>query len=516
MKDSINRKIKTPDELAKIVADFKKNGKRIVHCHGVFELIHPGHLYHFEAAKKQGDILIVSITADKFIKKGPDFPVFPALVRARSLAALQIVDYVTIDYNFNAVEIIKKIKPDVYFKGQEYESALKDPKRNLYKEAMAVKSVGGEIKFSYEPVFSSTNFLKNRFNIYPSETKEFLKKFSSKHTVEDLINPLKNLEKMKILLIGETIVDEYCYCKGMNKIPKDNLVGTKYLNNEVFAGGILACANHLAGFCKKLDLVTVLGKNLSINLNQNNENFIRNSLKPNIRCKFFYDKKGQIIVKKRFIDPTFFSKMFEIYYFDDQDLPKDVSIKLNNYLKKVVPKYDLVIINDYGHGFFSEEIIKILRKKSKFLAVSTQTNSANFGFNLITKYRSPDYVCIDEPEARLAVCEKNSNILTVIRQVFKMTKTKKLMITRGHLGSIASENKGKIYKTPVLSTTIVDRLGAGDAFFSISAALAAQGCSMEIVSFLGNVVGAIQVATMGNRQPIDSDQVYKFVQTLFK
>jgi bifunctional ADP-heptose synthase (sugar kinase/adenylyltransferase) len=293
-------------------------------------------------------------------------------------------------------------------------------------------------------------------------------------------------------------------------------VGTKYLNNEIFAGGILACANHLAGFCKKLDLVTVLGKNSSINLNQKNEDFIRNSLKSNIRCKFFYDRKGQIIVKKRFIEPTFFSKMFEIYYFDDQDLPKDISIELNNYLKKVVPKYDLVIINDYGHGFFSEEIIKTLRKKSKFLAVSTQTNSANFGFNLITKYRSPDYVCVDEPEARLAVCEKNNNISTVIRQVFKMTKTKKLMITRGHLGSIASENKGKIYKTPVLSTTIVDRLGAGDAFFSISSALAAQRCSMEIVSFLGNIIGAIQVATMGNRQPIDPDQVYKFIQTLFK
>ncbi|MGE4554835.1 MAG: PfkB family carbohydrate kinase [Candidatus Paceibacterota bacterium] len=509
-------KIKTPDELAKIVANFKKNGKKIVQCHGVFDLIHPGHLFHFEAAKKQGDILVVSITADKFVKKGPDFPIFSEAIRAKSLAALEVVDYVVIDYNCNAVEIIKKIKPDIYFKGQEYELALKDPKRNLYKEAMAVKSVGGEIKFSYEPVYSSTNLLKHRFNVYPQKTKEFLEKFSRKYQAQDLSNFLKNLEKLKVLLIGETIIDEYCYCKGMNKIPKDNLVGTKYLNNEIFAGGILACANHLAGFCKNVDLVSVLGKNLSIDIGKEIGVFIQNSLKPNIRCKFFYDKNGQIIVKRRFIEPTFFSKMFEVYYFDDQDLPKNVSDKINDYLAKVISNYDLVIVNDYGHGFFNEKIIKTLRKKSKFLAVSTQTNSANFGFNLITKYRSPDYICIDEPEARLAVCNNRGDIKSVIRQIFKATKTRKLMITRGHLGSIASENKGKIYETPVLSTTIIDRLGAGDAFFTISAGLAAQNCPMEVVSFIGNVAGAIQVATMGNKESINADQVYRFMKTLLK
>lgn len=510
MPKDITKKIKTPDELARIVADFKKKNKTVIQCHGVFDLIHPGHLAHFEAAKKQGDILIVSVTADEFVNKGPDFPVFRDEIRAKSLAALEVIDYVVIDNHINAVEVIKKIKPNVYFKGQEYESALKDPKRNLYKEAKAVESVGGEIRFSYEPVYSSSNFFKNRFNIYPEKTRGFLKEFSRRYKAQDLINTLKGLEKLKVLLIGETIIDEYCYCKGMGKIAKDNLVGTKYLSEEVFAGGILACANHLAGFCQSVDLVTVLGKK------NNYKEFIKKALEPNIKAKFFYDRAGQTIVKKRFIDPIFFSKMFEIYYFDDRNLPENISKKVNNYLEDIVPKYDAVIVNDYGHGFFTTDIIKILRKKAKFLAVSAQTNSANYGFNLITKYKSPDYICIDEPEARLAVIEKDSDVSTVIKKILEKTRARKLIMTRGHLGSLACENKNKIYETPVLSTKIVDRLGAGDAFFTISAALAALDCPIEIIGFIGNVIGALQVATMGNKEPVDPSQTYKFIQTLLK
>ncbi len=510
MNDIINPKIKTPNELAEIIAGLKKEGKKVVLCHGVFELIHPGHLYHFEAAKKEGDILIVSVTADEFVNKGPGRPIFPAQVRAKTLAALQIVDYVTINHDFSAVEILKKIKPNIYFKNQEYEPALQDPNRNLYKEAQAVKSVGGEIKFSYEPTFSSTNFLKNYFDIYPQEVKDFLNNFSQKYSAKDIIDALKNLKEMKILLIGETIIDEYHYCKGMGKVPKDNLVATKFLNDEVFAGGILACANHLAGFCDNLHLVTALGKKNS------HEDFIKSKLKPNIAFKFFYDEQGQTIVKRRFIDPTFFTKMFEIYYFDDRHLPKNVSEEIVNYLTDTLPQYDLVIVNDYGHGFFDKNIIAVLTEKAKFLTVNTQTNSANTGFNLITKYPKADYVCIDEPEARLATHQKDSDISEVTEQIFKMINVKKLVITRGHLGSVARERAGEIYKTPVLSTKVVDRLGAGDAFLAISSALAAKNLPIEMVGFVGNVVGAIHVTVVGNKSSVLPEQVYKFIQTLFK
>jgi cytidyltransferase-like protein len=510
MSDSINQKIKTPDELVQIVGRFKEQGKKVVQCHGVFELVHPGHLYHFEAAKREGDVLIVSITADDFVNKGPGRPIFPAPVRAKALANIQMIDYVTINHDFSAVELLKKIKPDIYFKDREYQPGLKDPKRKLYKEAEAVRSVGGEIKFSYEPTFSSSNFLKNYFDIYPQEVKNFLEDFNNRYRTQDIIDILKSLKGMKILLVGETIIDQYHYCKGMGKVPKDNLVATKFLNNETFAGGVLACANHLAGFCDNLHLVTALGRKNSY------ENFIKSKLNPNISYKFFYNDQGQTIVKRRFIDPTFFNKMFEIYYFDDQYLPEKVSREVINYLTTILPQYDLVILTDYGHGFFDKNIIATLAEKAKFLAVNTQTNSANTGFNLITKYPRADFVCIDEPEARLATHQRDSDISEVIGDIFKTVKAERLIITRGHLGSVAAEGRNKVYSVPVLSTKVVDRVGAGDAFLAISSPCAAKGMPMETVAFVGNVVGAIKVTIVGNKSSVTPDQVYRFIQTLFK
>ncbi|MBU4511773.1 adenylyltransferase/cytidyltransferase family protein [Patescibacteria group bacterium] len=508
--NDISQKIKNSDELAKIVADLKFQGKKVVQCHGCFELVHPGHLAHFEAAKKEGDILIVSLTADQFVRKGPGRPIFPNDVRAKSLASLHVIDYVTIDYDFTPIELLKKIKPNVYFKGSEYEKALNDPTRNLYKEAEAVRSVGGEIKFSYETTHSATNFLKNHLELYPKPVKDFLDDFANKHDARQIIDLLKNLREMKILIIGETIIDEYNYCEGMGKIPKDNLIATKYLNKETFAGGVLACANHLAGFCDNVHLVTALGRK------NNYENFVKQNIKSNITCRPFFDEEGQTIVKRRFIDPSFFIKMFEIYHFDDRHLPKQTSDDIVNYLNGMLPQYDMVIVTDYGHGFFDKNIINILIQKSKFLAINTQTNSANFGFNLITKYPRADYICIDEQEARLAAHHKGGEFTEVSKKILNNVSSRNIIITRGHRGTMAYDAQNNSYTIPIFSTKIVDRVGAGDAFLAITAPCVAKGAPMDVVAFIGNAVGALHVTVVGNKSSIEPDTLYKFIQTLFK
>lgn len=499
-------KIKTIDELVDIIANLKKSGKKIVLCHGTFDLLHPGHIKHLKAAKNEGDVLIVSITADAFIRKGPGRPIFNQDLRAETVASLESVDYVAISNEPSSVEAITKIKPDVYATGSEYRDRKPEPWHKFPKEKEAIKSVGGRIYFTDEVIFSSTNLINQYLNPYPEEAQEFLMRFREKYKSTDIIERFKALKKLKVLVFGETIIDEYCYCQGLGKTPKDNIIATKYLWQEVFAGGVLAAANHIAGFCDDVHLVTCLGR-------QNDyEDFILHHLKPNIKTRFFYHNKAPTIVKRRFVDPNFLTKMFEIAYLNDS-LPMSLEQVIFRYLEQNIRNYDLVLATDFGHGLINIDMANLLAE-ARFLAVNTQTNSANTGFNLITKYPKADYICLDEPEIRLACHNKYSNLENLTRRMAQRLKCSKMAITRGHLGSLTYSEE--FCHIPTFATKVVDRVGAGDAYLSITAPCVAMNYPMDMVGFIGNAVGALKVQIVANKESVEPIPLFKFITTLLK
>lgn len=505
----INDKIKNLDELAVIIQQLQAEGKKVAHCHGAFDLMHLGHIKHFEAAKKIADVLIVTITQDQYVNKGPGRPVFTERLRADAVASLACVDYVAINKWPNAVETIKLLKPNFYVKGGEYRSGLDDPNRGLYQENEAVKSVGGQIYFTDEITFSSSHLINNYLNTYPEAIQEFLKKFREKYPADEVKKKIKSLKAMKVLVIGDAVIDEYHFCRALGKAGKENLVVMNYINEEAHAGGIFALANHLAGLCDVIHLVTILGSKDS------KDEFITKNLKSNISTKFFYRDDAPTVVKRRFVDATFLNKLFEIYYFEDSHLPPAVSEQIGSYLNNIIHNYDLVIVLDYAHGFLNTELIDLIVEEAKFLAVNTQTNSANYGFNLITKYPRADYVCIDEPELRLATHQKFAPIEELAKEVAGKLKSGKVMITRGHRGAMAYA-EGEFYYTPVFSTKIVDRVGAGDAFLAITSPCAAAGFPMDLVSFIGNLAGALKVQILGNKSSVESDALLKAIAAMLK
>ncbi|MBO05610.1 MAG: hypothetical protein CMI58_00965 [Parcubacteria group bacterium] len=156
-------KIKKIIELKEIVKQLKRAEKKIVLCHGCFDLMHPGHIKYFQAAKKMGDILVVTVTPDEYVDKGLDRPVFNQSLRADSIAALECVDYVAINKWPTAEETLKLLKPHIYVKGQEFE-ALQDKTGKLQKEYKVLEEIGAEMKFTHEIVFSSTELLEKYFN----------------------------------------------------------------------------------------------------------------------------------------------------------------------------------------------------------------------------------------------------------------------------------------------------------------------------------------------------------------
>ena len=290
------------------------------------------------------------------------------------------------------------------------------------------------------------------------EAKEFLADFKLKYNKNDIISTLKELRELRVLVIGDAIIDQYHYSTSIGKSPKDNIIVVKYLGEETFAGGVLAAANHIAGFCDKVDLVTCLGKM------NTQERFIRKHLKKNITPTLFYREDAPTPMKRRFVEPEKMTKYFGVSILEDYPLSQEVSREVEFFLAREVSKYDIVLVTDFGHGFLDKNIIFEL-SNAAFLAVNTQTNTDNAGFNLIQKYSGlqVEYICLDEPEIRLAFQEKHGKVEDLISQLH----CDKVIITHGQYPTLVY-SRGNILRIPTFSNGIKDSVGAGDAFFSIT------------------------------------------------
>ena len=171
------KKIYELNRLSKIVKSLRNQNKKVVLSHGAFDLLHIGHIKHFEAAKKKGDKLIVSLTKDQFIDKGPNRPYFNLKLRMEAIAALSCVDYVTFSETDSSVDVIEKIKPNIYVKGQDYKIMKDDVSKKIYKEKAAVEKFKGKINFTEEIKFSSSKLLNNFNFILNEDQKNFSKSF---------------------------------------------------------------------------------------------------------------------------------------------------------------------------------------------------------------------------------------------------------------------------------------------------------------------------------------------------
>jgi len=283
----------------------------------------------------------------------------------------------------------------------------------------------------------------------------------------------------------------------------------KYISEESFAGGALAIANHIAGLSKDVTLVTVTGDD-----SESLEPFLEKKMKPNVKMVNFVRPQSKTIIKRRFINSN--QKLFEICYLSDNPIDHNLEKKVLSKLKNIIKDYDLVIVSDFGHGFLTDKLAKAICRQAKFLAVNTQTNGANMGFNLITRYSNVDYAALDELEIRYAAHDKTGELSQVIKKVANKIRCNNFMITRGNYGALNLIKKNELLSAPALATNIIDPIGAGDAFFAFSAPLAAIGAPQDLVIFIGNAVGALAVQIICNRDPVDIIDLKKFITTILK
>jgi rfaE bifunctional protein kinase chain/domain/rfaE bifunctional protein nucleotidyltransferase chain/domain len=503
-------KIQSLNDLGRMIEAARANNRRIVHCHGVFDLLHVGHLRYFQEAKAMGDVLVVTITTDRFVNKGPHRPAFSEQLRAEVLAGLECVDFVAINPHPSAVEAITLIRPNVYVKGPDYADKSKDVTGKIHQEEEAVRAVGGRIAFTTGDIFSSTSLINQHMSTLPPDVKAYLADFSRRHPAAEVLDYVERAKGLKVLLVGEPIIDEYVYCEAIGKSSKEPTMVVKRLSEERFAGGILAAANHVSSFCDEVGVIAQLGTDNS------HEAFIESKLRPNIRRMFLQRRNSPTIVKRRLVENYFFLKLMEVYEINDAALSPEEDDAVCQALMEHVPKYDLVIVVDFGHSMLSERARKILHARAKFLAVNAQCNAGNLGHHALSKYPGVDYMTATETEVRIESRDRHGEVKTLTQEVYEKLGCKRLVVTRGKNGCLCRNAEEGLIQIPAVAGKVVDRIGAGDAFLSVSALLAAQGAPMDIVGFAGNAAGALAVATVANREPIARLAYCKQIESLLK
>ncbi len=236
-----------------------------------------------------------------------------------------------------------------------------------------------------------------------------------------------------------------------------------------------------------------------------------------IKSKIYLEKNKITTRKTRFIDASYKKKISEIYNMDDRLLGDSNNKKILKYLENNVKKFDVVILMDYGHGFVNKKIYKILKNKSKFLAINCQTNSANHGFNFITKYEKSDYMCIDEPELRLATSNNYDGIEKIIKfHLLKKINCKNITITMGRDGSFSHLGSKSLIVPALISDKVIDTIGAGDVFLVLSSLLYSIKTDQLTTSLISNIVGALKVDILGHSQPISKTNFYSILNHILK
>lgn len=499
------------ENLKKIVKKLKARKKKIVLCHGVFDLLHVGHINHFQEAKGYGDIVIVSVTSDKFVNKGPNRPAFSEQNRVKALSALKVVDYVVLNNFPTALKIIKELKPNIYCKGQDYKSNENDVTGEIKNEINAVKKIRGKIIYTRSAAFSSSNLINRFSEIHTSQQKKMIDKIKKKYSFIKIKKMIEDFKKLKVLIIGETIIDQYVFCGALGKSGKEPMLVLRDIKTEQYLGGAAAISRHLSPFCNKIKLLSMLGEKSEFLKD------IKKSLPSNIDFDYIKKKNSPTIVKKRFLDHVSNNKVLGVYNINYEALNIKDEKTFSKKLKTFLPKYDLIIVSDYGHGLISSKSSKIICQNSKYLAVNTQINAANLGHHSMRKYKNVDFFINNENEIRHEMRDIKSKYEILIKKLSSQQNIKNLVVTRGKEGAtIYNKMRNKFSSCGAFANTALDKVGAGDAMLSIISLCLKKGFTRELSLLVGSLAGAQSTETFGNKESVSKIKILKALQHLLR
>ena len=471
--------------------------KKIVLCHGVFDILHSGHIYYFEQAKKLGDILVVSVTSDKFVNKGPNRPVNQLNERILLLKNIKSVDYVLESNYMTAKNIITEIKPSFFCKGPDYNNK-ENIDIKLNEEIATLKKYGGKfvtVKHqmkSSSKIIDKLKFENNESNI---EIVKFIKLIKKKYSYEKINKILNELINKKALILGELIIDKYIFADAIGKSGKDSILVYKQKSEVEFLGGAAYIANLCSSFLKTQYLFHVGKKNTQLK-------FIKNNLNKKIKYKYFYKDDSPTITKLRYLDDYRKNKIIGFYDINDKVLTRSEEKIFIKKIKQNIKNISTLVLINYGHGEITQNVINYLKNYSDKLCLNNQVNSFNTGHYNIGRLKKVCVLCMNETELRHELRDSNSSVPKLAKELRKKIDFKYLVVTRGKFGSLIFYKNKELY-CPAFEKKPIDSTGSGDTFFTLVSLCLTNKLSPLLSIFLASIAASYSVKNIGNKDHIN-------------
>ncbi len=462
---------------------------------GSFNILHPGHLRMLKFAKNLGDKLVVGVYSDKLA--GPAAYV-KERIRLEGVKSNNYVDDAFI-INHSPEKIIAKIKPNFVVKGKEFEN-----KENIEKKIL--KKYGGKLVFSSgEITFSSLDIINKKIQKTINNNKKIITTYLDRHHInkETILKKIKNFKNSKILVIGDTIVDEYIDCQSLGASEEDASLVVMPLNQKKYLGGAGIVAAHCANLGAKVNFFSIVG-------HDSEARFIKDKLKEyKVISKIFLDSSRPTTHKKRYRSGN--KTLLRVSTLHKNLIDLNLQKKIFLSIKKVIKKFDLIIFSDFNYGCLPQALvdkITLEAKKYGIILIADSQSSSQIGF--IDRFKDVDLITATEKEARIATKNFSDGLVIISDNLKKTTNSKSVIIKLASEGILINSGK-EFWKTdriPALNNNPIDVAGAGDSFLSAISLSFTSGMNIWEASYVGSVASAIQINNLGNN-PLSYEDLIK-------
>lgn len=483
----MSSKALTLQSLLEQVGQFPRS-KKVILCHGCFDIVHPGHIRHLAYAKSKADILVASLTADRHITKGTYRPHVPEQIRAESLAALEMVDYVLIDDNATPFANIAALKPDYFAKGFEYSDEHVQATQD---EIKAVESYGGQMIFTPgDIVYSSTKLLNSHLpKLQIEKLISLMKQFNI--TFEGLRDAISRFHDYKVHVIGDTIVDTYTRTNLIGSNAKTPTFSVLYDGHEDYVGGAAIVAQHMASAGADVTFSTVLG-------NDAMGDFAAAKLaESKIKGKGIFDANRPTTHKNAIIADNY--RLLKIDVVDNAA----ISAKALNQLRAEIAEVstDCVVFSDFRHGIFNKSTIPLLTEAIPANACLVADSQVASRWGNITEFKGCHLITPNEKEVRFAMADQDSNIGRLASSVKEACQAKDIILKLGSRGVLFLQDNSP-YSLDSFTSCIKDAVGAGDALLAYATLTMLATKSLPMACIIGSIAAACECEIDGN-MPIE-------------